>query len=133
MGYTHYWSVKRTLNKKEWSKFTDAVVRAIALSEVKICNGVGEKNPLINEGFVCFNGCAAFGEDYETFRIDRVCNYEHDFCKTARQPYDKVVCAVLILAEKIFGDAISVSSDGTRGIDEGWVEGEKLAERVLQS
>lgn len=35
------------------------------------------------------------------------------FCKTEREPYDLVVTALLIRAKVIFGDGISVASDGS--------------------
>ena len=34
------------------------------------------------------------------------------FCKTARKPYDVVVCATLIAIKHHLGDYVSVSSDG---------------------
>lgn len=38
-----------------------------------------------------------------------------DFCKTARKPYDAVVCALLIAAKDHYGASLRVSSDGTWG------------------
>jgi hypothetical protein len=52
---------------------------------------------------------------------------ESNFCKTARKPYDIAVTASLILAKKIFGDIIKVSSDGNWS---DWESGQLLYESV---
>ena len=48
-------------------------------------------------------------EDYAT-RLDR--KYIFDFCKTARKPYDIVVCCLLVILKHRLGNMIEISSDG---------------------
>ena len=55
-------------------------------------------------------------EDYAT-RLDR--NYIFDFCKTARKPYDIVVCCLLIILKHRLGNMIEISSDGRDGTNDG--------------
>jgi len=50
---------------------------------------------------------------HETFNIQRkVETREFEFCKTARKPYDLMVCICLILLKWYFKDKVSISSDG---------------------
>ena len=50
---------------------------------------------------------------HETFEIQRqVKEREYNFCKTARKPYDLMVCTCLILLKWYFKDLVSISSDG---------------------
>ena len=50
---------------------------------------------------------------HETFEIQRrVKKKEFNYCKTARKPYDLMVCACLILLKWYFKDKVSISSDG---------------------
>ena len=50
---------------------------------------------------------------HETFNIQRkVETREFEFCKTARKPYDLMVCICLILLKWHFKDKVSISSDG---------------------
>ena len=51
-----------------------------------------------------------------------------DFCKTAHKPYDSVVTAILIRAKVIYGDLVSISSDG--GWSE-WQAGRNIYEAVF--
>lgn len=60
--------------------------------------------PAINEEGLRTAG-RSFGKEGEQFY----------FCKTARKPYDAVVCALLIAAKDAYGDSIRVSSDGSWG------------------
>ena len=48
-------------------------------------------------------------EDYAS-RLDR--KYIFDFCKTARKPYDIVVCCLLVILKHRLGNMIEISSDG---------------------
>ena len=49
---------------------------------------------------------------HETFHLTRKDSGNFNFCKTARKPYDLMVCAVLFLAKYHFKDKIKISSDG---------------------
>lgn len=137
MGYTHYWSfqpnkVKDTeqLRKKfkRASQYVKGFVKFINAnkSEVyKICGGLGKGNPIINETEIWFNGDASQQLDHETFSIHWVrpntIGQYRDFCKTARKPYDLVVCFTLLTFAELFPEAFEYSSDGTT-MDKEWAK-----------
>lgn len=117
--------------------------------------------PIFSDGIVRFNGIDDDG--HEPFDIPRVmqrANWQtpdeygrlFDFCKTARKPYDTLVCAVLIAFKYHFGDQVAVSSDGSwdgewygpsewngkewvitgeKQLEPEWVNGRHLYERVF--
>ena len=139
MGYTHYWEYKpeaiedtEKLRKrfkrasKQIKKFAEFIT--INKSEVyKICGGLGEGKPIFNESEVWFNGDRAQSLDHETFNIHWYKN-GRSFCKTARKPYDLIVCFALLTFAEIFPkEAFSFSSDGTVADDE-WQVGCELYE-----
>ena len=128
MGYTHYWTfdpnkVKDTeqLRKKfkRASQYVKGFVKFISFnkSEVyKICGGLGKGKPIFNETEIWFNGDASEHLDHETFSIHWSRPTTHgkygDFCKTARKPYDVVVCFTLLIFAELFPEAFEFSSDG---------------------
>ncbi|PWC64028.1 hypothetical protein TSH7_10065 [Azospirillum sp. TSH7] len=61
---------------------------------------------------IWIEGTGPAGTDlgHESFVLNRT--KDRAFCKTARKPYDLVVCAVLAVAQMVAPDAISVTSDG---------------------
>lgn len=128
MGYTHYWRMKRAFSEEEWKKFTDGVNKILAKTKVSICGGMGTGEPIISEEYVSLNGDESKGEDYESFVVTKE-PQDFEFCKTARRPYDEVVCACLLLMEDILGNSVKVSSDGDRELD--WVDGINLHHRVF--
>jgi hypothetical protein len=89
----------------------------------------------ITDELINYNGQ---GEDsHETCYIQRVTKIEEwasnrelafSFCKTARKPYDKYVVATYIMAQVLFGNDVSFSSDGEF---EECAEGKELAEKYL--
>lgn len=80
------------------------------LSGVALGDNLGnvDSKPVITQDVLSFNGIAP--DDYETFSLNRM---KEDFncCKTQYRPYDKVIVAILMLAEQCF-DGFSWSSDG---------------------
>lgn len=89
MGYTHY--LRGLQCDAELADFAKA---AVALSDVQICGPTGTGTAVICEDSIKLNGSAERSEDYESFVLPGIgCD---NFCKTARQPYDKVVTAILI-------------------------------------
>jgi hypothetical protein len=143
MGYTHYWSfepnkVKDTeeLRKKfkrashlvkGFVKFIDQYGKQIP---IKICGGLGKGKPIFNDTEIWFNGDESQGLDHETFDIHwNRPNYHgkwNDFCKTARKPYDLIVCFALLVFADTFGeDVFQYCSDGT---EEDWKEAYHLYE-----
>jgi hypothetical protein len=123
MGYTHYWYYqpnkiedKPLLREKfgqaskQIQEFADYIDRNKMFS---VCNGLGEEKPTFNNNEVWFNGDKAEGLDHETFCIEWDTE-DRDFCKTARKPYDLLVCFSLLTFSEVFPREIfSFSSDGT--------------------
>jgi hypothetical protein len=59
MGYTHYWYRDREIASKPFAKISDDFRKLLPLfkaSDVKLGNGMGEGNPVINHNEVVFNG-----------------------------------------------------------------------------
>ncbi len=95
MGYTHYFNT--LVPDERLARITKEIVKE---SAVTICGGMGKGKPVITEREISLNGDESRREDYETFCIP---NREedlgfHNFCKTAHQPYDEVVTAILCAA-----------------------------------
>lgn len=121
MGYTHYFSSKRTLTENEWAELMNAAVVIGQAAEkmqvryggkdylVELANGHGDaaSKPVIGEGVIEFNGVGP-DLDHETFCIAQ--EPFSEFCKTARKPYDIVVVAILAYAAAKYG--FEVGSDG---------------------
>ena len=78
---------------------------------------------------ICFNGAERIGLDHETFVLQRF-NKEPlgNFCKTARKPYDLLVCATLILADHYAPQCLDIGSDG--GVDDWWPALEFVREHI---
>ena len=142
MGYTHYWKFKKNPKdvKDGYKKFKSAVELLksclekvpkeldIERYDYKTNSFVADKVPLILKGSsgegepifdgrsIIFNGDASSGYDHESFYItldDDDDDFEFNFCKTARKPYDVAVCLALLCLKKEFDDDFSYSSDGT--------------------
>lgn len=81
-----------------------------------IRGGFGEGTPMINESQVWFNGDEKTGMSHETFNIQWFPSggSAKDFCKTARKPYDLLVCVSLLAFNHAIDnpDVFSFSSDG---------------------
>ena len=128
MGYTHYWNLKNptTQTKKQ---FIDVMMDMEIINQnlpkfsttggghyrdypLIIKGGDGTNNPTFNNKEICFNGDGDQNLDHETFYFeytDEPLNFS--FCKTARKPYDFVVCCTLIsLGNRL--DGFEFSSDG---------------------
>lgn len=130
MGYTHYWTFHRekTKDNKDFVKAVEEI-KAIHAAlpkrtniagacypnhHVKIMGGLGKGAPEFTPTEICFNGNAKNGTDHETFSIDFNIDNGWNFCKTARKPYDLLVCCSLIALAMNLGDEIfTFSSDGT--------------------
>lgn len=81
---------------------------------IRVRDGFGVGQPVLNDEEIYLNGDADTDNDYETFWLSREVpeiDPTMQFCKTGERPYDKVVAAVLLLAKTIAPDAIDVESD----------------------
>lgn len=129
MGYTHYWErVKKDHNSIVWKKFVKDCIELSKLSHLYFADlgdATGEKTkPEFSNTHICFNGLGA--DAHETFILSKVYKkqkyddpkeaYQFGFCKTARKPYDIMVCACLILYKYHFPTEVWISSDG--GLEE---------------
>lgn len=104
MGYTHYWGGTPVLTQG----VIEDIGKIIEGSAVKIGDGLGQGMPHLTPEKVEFNGWEADDEHYETFTLG---GGSWNFCKTARLPYDVVVCATLIRVREASPDFV-IESDG---------------------
>lgn len=107
MGYTHYWGDSKspaypTFTPDQWKQVCGAVRQAINVArdeyhlKVQADSDIDEP-PEINSESISFNG---IGDDgHETFALNRQAE-DWNFCKTARKPYDALVVATLIIANR---------------------------------
>ena len=124
MGYTNYWNLEKTEFTEEFLEDVKKIIDLANGSGIDLANGSGFEGtkPIIEKEVISLNGMEP--EDYETFYLGGEKGF--GFCKTARRPYDAVVKAILILAEK-HGVVSGFSFDG----DKTEIE-YKNAERLLQ-
>ncbi len=136
MGYTHYWRQPPTLDKERFLMLGEDVKELLSRlpkaslsaggyfsTEALIIAGMGgDGDPQITSDLIGFNG--AEPNEYESFCFERVRTprYTGDapdaetglwftFCKTARNPYDLMVCATLLLVKHHLPE-VQVKSDG---------------------
>lgn len=112
MGYTHYYTKKREHTNEEWDKFIGECkqLHKSLPDDVLIAGWNGFGKPIFNDEEVSFNGS---GDElsHETCLIEKESPIdEFNFCKTNRKPYDLMVVAVLLSANKNLGH--SFHSDG---------------------
>lgn len=139
MGYTHYWSHDENLGRKAlFAAMQDArkIVEAAQAKGIALAGPNGDGEPMVSEG-IALNGVAE--ESHESFIfpnnpndpfINKVNGSLWAFCKTARKPYDLVVCAILLVLKHHMGKQIRISSDGDRREDE-WLPAEQMVKEVL--
>ena len=134
MGYTHYWRFHRDNMKTEklrqtFKKASEEIQKLYEnlplfpktgyYTEIRtdhgihIRGGLGEGLPIINETEIWFNGEIKLDMDHETFSINWKDEEAFGFCKTARKPYDLLVCLSLLSFLNHYGSEIfQLSSDG---------------------
>lgn len=140
MGYTQFWTYNpnEILDTEELRRKFRVAVQTIDQAHKKIkknkfrhkgqaggcyddqpCiirGGLGEGTPMINESQVWFNGDEKTGMSHETFNIQWFPSGGEvkGFCKTARKPYDLLVCVSLLAFKHAFDDpnVFTFSSDG---------------------
>lgn len=124
MGYTHYWRQNKKFTQKQWDKFLDTCIKlkdnlpektdsagGYFSDELLIIGGNEvDEVAVFNNEMIYFNGQTP-DLGHETFCIEN--NEEptsFGFCKTDRKPYDLLVCACLIAANKHL--KFKITSDG---------------------
>lgn len=122
MGYTHYWTPTKA-TPEQWDTLLDEAKQLLEAlpantdtaggycsdDPLEIKGGLGTGKPKFTKKQIWFNGDEERGLDHETFLIKPNKN-EWNFCKTARKPYDLLVCAILIATYNVL--EYDVSSDG---------------------
>ena len=111
IGYTHYWKKTEELPQDVWEEdFIPQASQIMKDSGVELGDNFGkvDSKPVITPDVLSFNGITP--DDYETFSLSRK-KEDFNFCKTQHRPYDKVIVAILMLAEQCFC-GFSWSSDG---------------------
>ena len=103
MGYTHYWNIKEPAVIAE--KFDEFRAGANQIIGTALDAGIELENLIETNEVIAFDG------GRETFFFPKN-SASFCFCKTGQLPYDTVITGLLILAKKIFGSALTVSSDG---------------------
>lgn len=126
MGYTHYYNTPKKIGKGEWFVLLDKIEKLKAalpgdyMKEV-IRGGFGRDLPEFTEDRIWFNGNEEKDLDHETFLLERESEpgswqepdqfgYYFNFTKTARKPYDLLVCLVMIAMH--YSIPCSLSTDG---------------------
>ena len=144
MGFTHYFERPAILPKKAWKDFTKELQMLVAnlpkhcitadsdsKDPIIICGwneqtGEYDRNSpiLLNDDEVAFNGEG--DNSHESLSIVRVLDKKDysqpdkqtglafGFCKTARKPYDTMVCLALLSFKRWFRHRVTVSSDGNK-------------------
>ena len=117
VGYTHYYSKVGTstddaLRFEMFSVGARRIIEyAIANEGIQIADGMGDLlgKWICDNETVRFNGYDA--DAHETFHWS-LDSSGFGFTKTARKPYDAVVTACLIHLKDVYGDLVSIGSDG---------------------
>jgi len=114
LGYTHYFTQKRSFSGDEWVDVTADIGAILTYVEhsVGIVLGDGEgspgSHPFFDRGGILYNG---IGDNaHETFALKRL-KGGFDSCKTNRKPYDLAVTACLCYVASVTGTH-RVTSDG---------------------
>lgn len=146
MGYTHYWTFKKTDKTRvlenhyqiaisDCNKVIKYYNRAVKRINEKHYSRLSGYSAFTSDyGGIKFNGVGKFMHEDFTLREHFNQNFENfgkgfDFCKTARKPYDIVGTACLCILKYRLGNAIEVESDGEY-LD--FNEGLELARKVLK-
>jgi len=117
MGYTNYWTYKKSFDNNEWSKIKDEFDYIVEnfdgtiiknetpvkhKDEVIVFNGIGENS---HETFVLFKDFTKRDRSYKGQDLG------FDFCKTNRKPYDLAVWHMLTFAKNVNDDKIEIRRD----------------------
>ena len=144
MGYTQFWTYNpneildtEELREKFWKAVAIIDKAHKTIKKKKYCvirGGLGEGTPMINESQVWFNGDKKTGMSHETFNVQWFPSGGEvkGFCKTARKPYDLLVCVSLLAFKHAFDnpDVFTFSSDGD---NEDWEDAKDLFTQITGS
>jgi hypothetical protein len=109
MGYTHYFNFiedKTKFSEKELEIVQDIVSRYGKILQLEEDESYP---PIIDDDLIKFNG---IGEDgHETFYLETT-DYDFNFCKTNRKPYDLPICEILLVLKSLNSNDFKLESDG---------------------
>jgi len=113
---------------KNLPKFSLSAGNYYAKDKIVIKGGLGKGKPTVTDNKIWLNGDNSKDLDHETFSLDLFeyspmyrGDYDMEkgvfgFCKTARKPYDLVVCVSLLIMKEHLKEDFGFSSDG--GVDD---------------
>ena len=115
MGYTHYYNIDNCGKQDEigYEKSLPIIRKVLKKYNNRIqkeCDD--DKKPVCTKKNVRFNGIGDDGHEIFYFNIKDAGHFT--FCKTARKPYDIVVCEVLLILNA-YCPHMTISSDGFSG------------------
>lgn len=120
MGYTHYWRQRKSITDEQWNAIVRDFVKLYGAlpPHTDTAGAYHSDQPLmvernITDDRISFNGTGPEGTDlgHEDFWLEKQPG-EFSFCKTARKPYDLLVCATLIVVDAMAPGALEITSDG---------------------
>lgn len=120
MGYTHYFTTTgASLTKDRVDGIFKNISKVFKLHKNIVQREYNDSSPAEVGIALNLKGRLAIGiwlngkgeDGHETFAINTGAQ-ESSFCKTARKPYDIVVCKILLILKYYLGDNIEVGSDG---------------------
>jgi len=120
MGYSHYWRMDKDLELTE----DQGILIDYVLEEHKdLIDQTGAPDFTTENHTIFLNGIGEL--NHETFAVTKKAE-EFDFCKTARKPYDIVVCKLLFILSQSPGFSFSSDGlwreDGVLVLDGKWLE-----------
>ena len=141
MGYTHYFKHKKT-SKINWALIVEDCkkLRVKLPKDIYIDGCSAFPDPQFTDKKIYFNGTdkgftfeqRKTGEypenSHETFELLAEGSNGFCFCKTARKPYDLLVCACLLVYKHHSPATMDLGSDGD---SEDWADAEKFVKDVL--
>ena len=125
MGYTHYYPSNVKCSLADWEQILADLRRVIDQAGIPLGNADGEGLPSIGGNEICFNG--ADRDSHEAFQLVHTPYGMDEACKTARKPYDAIVCCALMIVRH-YVPKFEVLSDGDA---EDWEDAVALCRRVL--
>jgi hypothetical protein len=129
MRYTHYFNFVDNF-KPSKKQVTEAVTLVNALlsnlpqhsnsagghyTDELLIVQLGEDDisrPIVDKNVITFNGVGDLAHETFYFELSKRSVHGFEFCKTARKPYDLAVISTLTILKYVFGDGLSIRSDG---------------------
>ena len=129
MGYTHYCKKEKGYEGSEGYEEALPIIKEILKRHADIIQFEynNDERPICNDDLIRFNGIEDEGNETFLFLNEME---EFSFCKTARKPYDVVVCECLIVLNH-FMPYLIVGSDGMYGCVKDEEKGFTIDSKVL--